>query len=394
MAKSSTSILKTAYAHITSKFTMSAYKRLISAFLEERNQVLYDTSPCDRIFFKDSDYQQYWSSNGFSEDLVSRSIQESYYGEIKDFNPRAAKDPLTVAQLCVIRMFVLKGDEKESELASIYLAFSGKFYPSIHYASYPKTPPSQYRHIMDYVVNNKLTNSYDLKTTGSVFGAISSLVRTWLKSYKDKFRSFSDEDCVYLIQQLHTRIKAFMINIAKLYYEAYANKDEYMSYTQDTVMQGDDSNSLLLDDNNTLKMERIVQKSMERINTKGVDYKICLQCADYNVRVNEIKSIIETIITDPEQQPVIKEFITLQVALYFEQSKDKDINNIKFVTVSVRSKSNVKEPNAVRAREIVETWLEEGSPAYRKRKKRLETKASYHRAINAYFALTTYQANK
>ena len=164
-------------------------------------------------------------------------------------------------------MFLMKGDHKEAQLAGVYLAFSGKFYPSIHYASYPKTPPSQYRHIMEYVVNNKLTNSYELKVQGSVFGAINSLVETWLNTYKDKFKSFKDDDVVYVIQQLHTRIKSFTINIAQLYYETYENKNEYMSYGQDNL---GDENNYVLTDNDTLLMERIVQKALETINSKGV----------------------------------------------------------------------------------------------------------------------------
>ena len=68
----------------------------------------------------------------------------------------------------------------------IYLSFSGKFYPSIHYGLFPKFPPSEYRHIMEYVVNNKLNNKYDLKREGSVFGPAEihfklSLVRRVIK---------------------------------------------------------------------------------------------------------------------------------------------------------------------------------------------------------------------
>ena len=387
----STAIQTIAYKSVTRDFNMTKYKRYISSFLEARTTELYDTCPCDRIFFRSTDYELYWSGTGFKEADMKTSIDNSYYGSMRDFNPRAAKDPLTIAQICLIRMFLMKGDHKEAQLAGVYLAFSGKFYPSIHYASYPKTPPSQYRHIMEYVVNNKLTNSYELKVQGSVFGAINSLVETWLNTYKDKFKSFKDDDVVYVIQQLHTRIKSFTINIAQLYYETYENKNEYMSYGQDNL---GDENNYVLTDNDTLLMERIVQKALETINSKGINYKICMEASDYNVRVNEVKSIIETIITDPNQQPVIKEFLTLLVAIYFQESPDKDINNIKFVTVCVRSKSNTKDPHLVRSKEIVETWLEEGSPAYRKRCKRAETKASYFRSIYAYFALTIYYANK
>ena len=333
--KTSTAIQTIAYKSVTKDFNMTKYKRYVSSFLEARTTELYDTCPCDRIFFRSTDYELYWSGTGFKEQDMKTSIDNSYFGSMRDFNPRAAKDPLTIAQICIVRMFLMKGDQKEAQLAGVYLAFSGKFYPSIHYASYPKTPPSQYRHVMEYVVNNKLSNSYELKVQGSVFGAINSLVETWLDTYKDKFKSFKDDDVVYVIQQLHTRIKSFTINIAKLYYETYENKNEYMSYGQDNLA---DENNYVLTDNDSLLMERIVQKALETINSKGINYKICMEASDYNVRVNEVKSIIETIITDPNQQPIIKEFLTLLVAIYFQESPDKDINNIKFVTVCVRSR--------------------------------------------------------
>ena len=103
---------------------------------------------------------------------------------------------------------------KDAELATIYLSFSGKFYPSLHYRSYPIAPA---KHVMEYVVNNVLTSKYDLKTYGNVIGAIKSVGKTWLDAYKSKFKSFTDEDVVYLLQQLYSRIGSFMKNIATEY---------------------------------------------------------------------------------------------------------------------------------------------------------------------------------
>ena len=138
--------------------------------------------------------------------------------------------------------------QKELELATIYLSFSGKFYPSIHYSSFPKVEPNQYRHIMEYVVNNKLTNKFDLKIHGSVLGAVKSIGLTWINSYEDLFKTSDDEDIVYLIQQLHNRIKSFMKNIATLYYETYDNKDSYLTYDSDNL----DEDSYRLADNDSL----------------------------------------------------------------------------------------------------------------------------------------------
>ena len=168
-----------------------------------------------------------------------------------------------------------------------------------------------------------------------------------------------------------------------------------MSYSQDMISQDADNNtSTILSDNDSLLAERIVQKTMEYINVRGVDYKTCMEASDYNVRVNEIKSIMETIINNPNEQVTIREFLSILITTYFQIDPKKDINDIKFISYSIAAKPNAKNPYIVRGHEIVETWLNEKSPAYRKRNKRPETKASYFRSIYAYFTLTIYYANK
>jgi hypothetical protein len=392
MAKKTNAILTKLYTHVSKsiKTNIKGYNKYLSNFIEFRAKDLYDTAPCERIFFKDQDEADYFTMTKIDKGLVVDSIGETYYAHIPNFNPRAAKDPLTISQMCVIRHFYLSRDKKNLELAMTYLAFSGKFYPSIHYASYPKTPPSQYRHVMDYVINNELTEKYDLKSQGSVIGAIRSICNTWIESYGSKFKSFSDDDIVYLIQQLHSRIKSFMKNIANLYYAAYKNRDTYLAYSQESL----DPDDFHMSDNDALLAERIVERTMERINTKGVDYMTCYKASDVNVKVNEVKSIMETIITNPDEQSSVKELIGLMVSTYFRASPAKDIHDIGFVTYSISTKPNSKDPYIMRIQEIIETWLNEKSPAYRKRNHRLETKSSYHRSVLAYFALTIYDANK
>jgi hypothetical protein len=205
------SILKVLYPKVDKSLgkNTNKFKQAISKFINNRNAQLFDTCPCDRIYYGEDDEKDMLQALGISKQEISEAIQGTYYYPIASFNPRAAKDELTVLMLTVIRYFVRKKDQKNTELAMIYLAFSGKFYPSIHYMSFPKVQPSEYRHVMEYVLNNMLSNKFDLKTKGSVFGAIKSVGNTWLDSYDDMFKSYDDEDVVYLIQQLHNRIKSF-----------------------------------------------------------------------------------------------------------------------------------------------------------------------------------------
>jgi len=365
-------------------------KQCIGRFIEKRSKELYDTCPCDRIYYGVDDKQDFFKTLGIQESQVTDILSRTYYWDIAAFNPRAAKDELTVTLLMVVRYFYLKKMQSELELSSIYLAFSPKFYTSIHTGQFPKFSPSEYRHIMEYVVNNLLNERYDLKSQGSVFKAIKSICVTWLNTYGDKLRNSDDDDAVYMIQQLHNRIKSFMKNIAEVYYEAYNNKESYLVYDSDNVSE----DNYHIADNDSLRIERHVEKTMSYINSTSVDYRICKMASDSNVKTDEVKGIIELILNDNTNVVLIKELIRLIITDYFSVDKMKDVRDVKFISYSITPKPNSKNPIILRQKSIIEAWLNENSPAYRKRKSREATKSSYHKSVTTYFVLLIHAANK
>ena len=389
--KSTESILKILYPKVEKSLTKNTpkFKQVISKFMNDRNAQIFDTCPCDRIYYGENDENEMLHALDITKAEIKEAVEGTYYYPITAFNPRAAKDELTVLMLTVIRYFIKKKDQQNTELAMIYLAFSGKFYPSVHYMAFPKVQPSEYRHVMEYVINSMLSNKFDLKTKGSVFGAIKSVGLTWLDSYDDMFKSYDDEDVVYLIQQLHNRIKSFMKNIAELYYKAYADKD-YITYDSDSL----DDSDYHLADSDSLKAERIIERSMEKINSTSVDYKLCKMSADNNVRTEEIKSIVEAILNSKDNILEVKELVRALVYTYFAQANTKEVSDIAFITFSISPKPNTKDPHILRIKEILEGWLEDNSISYRKRKKRLATRNSYNKAILMYFTLVVHIANK
>jgi len=390
--KYTNAIVKELYPKVEASMSknLNKFKQCIARFIEKKSIYLYDIAPCSRVYYGADDSDDLYKSVGISESEIASIIQKTYYYPMASFNPRAAKDEVTILMIMIIRYFYMKKMQKELELASIYLAFSGKFYPSIHHSSFPKVQPEQYRHIMEYVVNNMLTNKFDLKIHGSILGAIKSICLTWLNTYDKLFKSSDDVDIVYLIQQLHDRIKSFMKNIASLYYEAYENKDSYITYDSDSL----DADSYRLADNDSLKAERIVEKSIEKLNTASIDYKLCKMCSDSNIKTDEIKSIVEIIISDKDSILEVKELIRLLTITYFQSSKTKDVRDIAFITFSISAKPNTKDKNIIRIKKIVEGWLDDNSPSYRKRKSRLATRNSYNKAILLYFVLLIHIANK
>lgn len=372
--------------------SVKKYKDMIGRFMNSRSSALYDTFPATRMLYGQTDIDDFLDVFGYKgrEKELEDIIRTTYYGSIANFNPRAAKDPVTVLCMCIIKYFFNKKDNQNLELAMIYLSFSGKFYPSIHYAQYPKAVPADYRWVCDYVVNNELSAKFDLKTEGSVIGAIKSINNTWISTYDDKISGETDdEEYVYLIQQLHVRIKSFMKNTAEVYYKCYNNKD-YLTYDSDDMSQ----ENFRLTENDSTKIDAITRRTMTYITSHDVDYRICKMCSDSNIKTEEIKSIIEAIVKNTDNIDILSELISLIVSVYFESSKTKDVRDLEFISFSIKAKPNSKNKNVLRQGEIIEQLLSENSLAYNRRKSRLATKLSYNRAILTYFTLLINQANK
>ena len=366
------------------------WKALMSKFMNARATSLYDTFPATRCTYGQQDADELYAIFGKTERELQEIINKTYYAQIPNFNPRTAKNPVTVLGICIIKYFLSKNDKANLEVAIIYLSFSGGFYPSIHYGSYPTAVPADYRFVCDYVVNNELSNKFDLKKTGSVIGTIKSIGSTWIEAYKDKFKGVTDdEEYVYVIQQLHMRIKSFIQNTAEIYYKCYQNR-EYLTYDSDDMSE----DNFRLTENDSTKIEAVTNRAMTWLTTHDVDFRLCKMCSDANVKTEEIKSIIESIVKNTDNIDLVKELVALIVTNFFKNSKNKDVRDIEFISYSIKAKPNTKDKDVLRQNEIVDKFLCENSIAYNRRKSREATKNSYNRAVLTYFVLVINQSNK
>ena len=385
--KDTAAILTYAYPEVEQKIkkNLNQYKKYISRFINSRSELLYSNMPSKQIYFSQNDVDDFFTSTGIDINIIRSAISKTYYYEISNFNPRYAKDECTVAMLCVIRYFNLKNMNKELELALINMAFSGKYYPSIWYGSYPVTPPQE--HVMDYVINHMTNNKFDIVREGNVINAVKSISTTWLVSYKQKFKEFHDDDCVYLIQQLHNRIRSFMSNIAELYYDAVKNKDLYMTYDADSISEDD----YHLADSDSFRLTRYTENTMNYINSHGIDYRICKMSSNELIKMDELKSILENIMNDKNN---LREYCSLLIVCYFSVSKTKDVRDLDFISYSIKVKPNSKDKYIIRQREILTTLLINNSEHFSRRRSRYATESAYYRAMTSYFALIIQQANK
>ena len=362
-----------------------ALKKCIGDFIISRNKELYDSGPYARIYFGKPELDNFFSSIKVTEATILEKLQNAFFFDVA-YNPPQIKEAFTVAMLCIIRHFLIKNDMKMVEISTIYLAFSGKFYASVHGNSFPKFPPSEHRPVMEYVINQKLSEKFDLRREGTLFGAIKSLCLTWINTYKDiiKSKNFDDQECGMVIQQLRDREKSFIINIAVLYYVSYNNK-EYINYESDNLADGD---SYRLADSDSLRAEKLSENVLNYIVGHDVDYAVISNyCTDQNVKKDEIRDILESIFNDKNNLTDIKFVINVLITDFIKNNKGKPLTGIDFITYSIRTKPNTKDPNLLKLKKTILSWLDENSAQYRKRKGRPETSISYYKCVLNYFVI-------
>lgn len=364
------------------------WKKVMSDFIQERSEALYDIAPIDRIIFSTEDENKLYEALDISKEEVTSALQKTfYYNQIKNEYANLVKDECAILSLTIVRYFFIKNDKKNLDLATLYLAFNGKIYASAHYRSF-NFAPTNYRHVMEYAINN-MSNKYDIVKQGSVIGAVRSIGNTWVASYSSRFKSYTDEDVSYLIQQLKSRIASFIKNIATEFYKAYDNK-EYITYDSDNMSE----DNYHLADSDSLKLERSIENAINKLESSTTDFKLCKIASDSNVKTDELKAIIDSIMSNGENFPLVKELIRNICTYYFTNSKNKDVRDVEFLSFSISAKPNSKDKLYLRNKEIIEQLLLKNSTKYKTRSKRAATKISYNQAILKYFVFLIHEANK
>lgn len=370
---------------------MRKYMACISDFINTNHKQLYDVGPYDVIYFRRSDVDKLFKAIEFSEEELSGIMQECFFWNVP-FNPPCAKEPYILLLMCAIRYFLINKKRKEAEISACYLAFSGKIYASLFVgAAFPKAPPSKYRTVMDYVVNNMLTNKHSLKSEGTLFGAVKAQSNTWIDTYgPDLVKRPDDAEIGMMIQQIRDRVRSFLMNIAKLYYEAY-NEKLYLNYETDNLSDGTE---FRITDNDSLRATRYTQNAINYMIMNQVSLQICNKCKDSNVKASEVKDIMTAIISDKNNLSELTRVVNILICDFMREYPGKSINSIDFMGHSLVQKPNTRDPYIIELNNIINTWLDENSANYRRRKSRIATANSYKRACLTYITLAIVSANK
>lgn len=353
----------------------------IAKFINSRHTEIFAIAPYDRIYFNNTDKENLYNSLGLKEKDVEDILKECFFWDI-DYTPQCAKEPYVQVLMCCIRYYIKNNDRKSAEVSTIYTCFSGKFYASLHSYFWKKFPPRENQAVMDYVVNNMLSEKYDLKKEGTVFGAIKKLSITWLDTYTRQLSSnSSDDDMGKLIQQLRDREKSFLKNIANLYFDAIANKS-YMNYETDNI----DAEEFRITDNDAAKAARITEAAIGIMTSQKVDVKLCDSAKVAPVRTDDIRQIIESILSNNENLPKMRRVINIMICDFMKEYPNKIIGGGDFIAYSIKAKPNTKNKLIIEFKTTITNWLEDTSIKYRN-SNREATRNAFYRSLVMYIVL-------
>ena len=382
-------ILDELYPLVKSKLDNKSIERKfisnIAQFFNAKSTQINDIAPYTNIYFNQSDLDKLFKSIDITEKEVIDILSKCWFWD-QDIRPKCTKEPYVEVLMCAIRYYIISNNIKYTEMITIYLLFSGKFYASI-YSSLWRFPvnPS----IMDYVINNNLSDKYDLKKEGTVFKAIKKLANTYLDKYSKDIasRDHSDNDFKNNIQQLRDREKSFLGNIFTSYIEAAESKS-YLNYETDNL----DPDKFRITDNDSAKASRITESAIGILTTQKVSREYCNNAHDSRVKSEQVQSILENIIlSDKNNIPQLKRVINIMICDFMSGNPGVPVNSAAFLSYAITAKPNTKNDLVIEMKTTILSWLEQDA-VYRKRSATKATAISYYRSIVCYLAQVIMKA--
>ena len=355
------------------------YKANIADFMNKNHEAIYDISIYDNIYYTNTDKDKLFASLNITEKQVD-SIMEGCYWYKKPINPNYVAEPYIETLMCAMIYFLKNKKQKEAEITLIYMAFSGKLFASLYGKYFNKVKPNKMRSTMDYVVNSMLNDKFNIKSEGSVFGAIRKICIQLIDTYKSKIIGTpTDEDYWYFLLQLRSRMNDFFRHLSNKFYEAYTNKN-YLNFESDNIVDADE---FRISDSDATMASRLTENAVNYMLSTVVDLKICNGFSDPNIKPTELKALMESILTDKANINNLYRVCNIIICDFLKRHHGKKVGDVEFLAYWFQAKPNTKDSYITEMQKIIESWLDNDAN-YRRRKSRPATAIAYRKAIVYY----------
>lgn len=298
---------------------------------------------------------------------------------------KAAFQPLQVVLFLIIRYYLVTKQPQKAKTIYYYYGYS----------LYWKRFKKQFKigvdeKVMIYTINELSYRSL-IKKLGSLREMLCYIIQGRYENpgYKEMIADACDEDIRYLLDQCQSDLGSKMVDIANKYYDNYENKNKI--YQSNELLN--DEGDTRLDESVSAEVESLAQKYTSDFFMSDLNIKRLQTAATLakDVSVKELKATIEHVMTNVNPAQV-KTFYASLFYLYLTSGDSKatadSVQSLKFLAVmkDVIKKGNSNNVNIVKMRELMDSWLQQGSNTFRVTH-REGTQNSYRKAVYFYFIL-------
>lgn len=213
--------------------------------------------------------------------------------------------------------YIESGDYRILKFLSI------KLFTSRYFKSFPKfMDESKMRATLA-----KLSKKFFIKKFGSLDKSLDATIKTYLNTYHDRFKNPTDDNIIYLINAIATRVDMFVNHIAEKY---YANIERV--YDDKEILDRDSMRSTT---NNSLIFDGVISSAINRDMMSGVDKRLLHQLkldkfVDDFTKINKMRK---------QTDILIKSIINDYISAYPDADIKMAISNIAKFTIQGRRNS-------------------------------------------------------
>lgn len=368
----------------------------IAQYRDRNVDILSSPYLIDYSKFNADDAGPVYAATGIEEDEMEAAVKElKQY--IKDncvaagFAPPefANATPLRMLLILVMRYYMERGDKKKLQEVCAYFAYS-MFY-TIYYNYFRNMKIRE--QTMIYVYTN-MSSKFKIKQMGTVDATLTTAVMQCTDTYRMRIMGAMDQDIIYVIAQMKSRIRDFIKNIKNAYVQADRNKDLVLvskPIINTTSEDGDDA--ITVDAPSTTgDVERLALQYTNYFFQKPVDSQLVSVAARVcQSNRNELFSAITAMKSDSTLVPEIMKFHRAVFYFYIVSlgNKPNTIKSKTFIAASdtIYRKGNSKDENVADVKDLINGWIERVSPSFREASAR-GTLNNFRRSIFQYFVLT------
>lgn len=343
----------------------------IALYRDKNVEILSSPYLCDYTKFNPEDAEPLYRYTSISEEEVDQAVRE-----LKKFikqnchnlgiNPPdfANTTPFRMLLILVMRYFIERGDKKKLDECCSYYAYS-MFY-TIYYNYFRNMKPR--RETMMYVMAN-MSNKFKIKQEKTVDGMISYSVKLCANTYTKRILDCTDQDMMYVIGQIKSRMRDFIKNIKNAYVKA--DKDKQVINISAPTLPDEEGTKVFIDKPSTMgEITALAQQYTNAFIQKNVDMELVKLVARLDeVSRNEISIALDTLRRDSKRIPQVEQFYSSIFYIYLSESNSSltSVHSKDFMAAmeAVYKRGNTKDSNVNLIKKLINEWLEATSPMYR-----------------------------